>query len=198
MIKNIIFDIGNVLIGYRWQDMLMIDRGLPRDKAMKIGTNVFQIESWRQLDAGMVSVEEVISQLSEMLPDCQEDIKWFFENAVQMRVKRPAIWNEMKILREKGYRLYLLSNYCKELLEVHIGDTEIQSLVDGGVISYQIQHVKPEPEIYQYLLDKYRLHADQCLFFDDRPENVEAAVSQGISAIVVTDEKQLLQELQKL
>ena len=66
------------------------------------------------------------------------------------------------------------------------------------MISYQIHHVKPEPEIYQYLLDKYDLKAEDCLFFDDREDNVEAARKLGFSGIVVTGEEQLLEELQKL
>ena len=196
--KHIIFDIGSVLIGYRWQDMLMVDHGMPEEAAWKIGRTVFNSPYWSKYDAGLITTAEMIEYAIQDIPELAEDVKWFFEHAELMRVKRPLIWEEMKILRKKGYKMYLLSNYSRELLNIHLKDTGIEELVDGGVISYQIHHVKPEPEIYQYLLDKYDLKAEDCLFFDDREDNVEAARKLGFSGIVVTSEEQLLEELQKL
>ena len=196
--KHIIFDIGNVLIGYRWQDMLIEDHGMNPEDALRLGSGVFNNPNWLRLDAGNISLQEMAEYAIKDMPDLAEDVKWFFENARLMRVKRPSIWNEMKVLREKGYGIYLLSNYSEELLESHVGDTEIRDLVDGGVVSFQIHEIKPEPAIYQYLLQKYDLKPEDCLFFDDRAENVEAARKLGISAIVVTGEEQLLEELKKL
>ncbi|MGN0413676.1 MAG: HAD family hydrolase [Lachnospiraceae bacterium] len=196
--KHIIFDIGSVLIGYRWQDMLMVDHGMPEESAWKIGRTVFNSPYWSQYDAGLITTAEMVEYAIKDIPELAEDVKWFFEHAELMRVKRPLIWEEMKLLRKKGYKMYLLSNYSGELLNIHLKDTGIEELVDGEVISYQIHHVKPEPEIYQYLLDKYDLKAEDCLFFDDREDNVEAARKLGFSGIVVTSEEQLLEELQKL
>ena len=196
--KHIIFDIGNVLIGYRWQDMLIEDHGMNPEDALRLGSTVFNNSNWLRLDAGDISLQEMAEYAIKEMPDLAEDVKWFFGNARMMRVKRPSIWNEMKVLREKGYGIYLLSNYSEELLESHIGDTEIKDLVDGGVVSFQIHEIKPEPAIYQYLLQKYNLKPEDCLFFDDREDNVEAARKLGISAIVVTGEEQLLEELKKL
>lgn len=198
MMKHIIFDIGNVLIGYRWQDMLIEDYGMNPEDALRLGSTVFNNPNWLRLDAGDISLQEMAEYAIQEMPDLAEDVKWFFGNARMMRVKRPSIWNEMKVLREKGYDIYLLSNYSEELLESHIGDTEIRDLVDGGVVSFQIHEIKPEPAIYQYLLQKYNLKPEDCLFFDDREDNVEAARKLGISAIVVTGEEQLLEELKKL
>ena len=196
--KHIIFDIGNVLIGYRWQDMLIEDHGMNPEDALRLGSGVFNNPNWLRLDAGNISLQEMAEYAIKDMPDLAEDVKWFFRNARLMRVKRPSIWKEMKVLREKGYGIYLLSNYSEELLESHVGDTEIRDLVDGGVVSFQIHEIKPEPAIYQYLLQKYDLKPEDCLFFDDRAENVEAARKLGISAIVVTGEEQLLEELKKL
>lgn len=196
--KHIIFDIGNVLIGYRWQDMLIEDHGMNPEDALRLGSGVFNNPNWLRLDAGNISLQEMAEYAIKDMPDLAEDVKWFFGNARLMRVKRPSIWKEMKVLREKGYGIYLLSNYSEELLESHVGDTEIRDLVDGGVVSFQIHEIKPEPAIYQYLLQKYDLKPEDCLFFDDRAENVEAARKLGISAIVVTGEEQLLEELKKL
>lgn len=70
--------------------------------------------------------------------------------------------------------------------------------IDGKVVSYQIHEIKPNSKIYLYLLDKYNLKADQCLFFDDREQNVEGAEKLGIHAIRVESKEQLLGELEKL
>ena len=130
--KNIIFDIGSVLIGYRWREMCL-EAGWEEDKADKIG-------------------------------------------------------------RE------FLSNYSGELFPLHTDGFPFRELVDGGVISYQIREIKPNPAIYQHLLQKYQLKPEECLFFDDRPENTEAARKLGIEAVTVEDgsEELLLQELEKL
>ena len=70
--------------------------------------------------------------------------------------------------------------------------------IDGKVVSYQIHAIKPEPEIYLYLLEKYNLKAEECLFFDDRAQKVEGAEKLGIQAIRVESQQQLLGELEKL
>lgn len=106
----------------------------------------------------------------------------------------------IKKLKEKGFGLYLLSNYSEELFTVHTAGLPFLELVDGGVISYQIHQIKPNPPIYEYLLQKYQLKAEDCLFFDDRPENTEAARKLGMQAVTVADgsEELLLRELEKL
>ena len=71
-------------------------------------------------------------------------------------------------------------------------------LVDGGVISYEVQIVKPEPGIYKALLQKYNLKADECVFLDDRADNIEAAELLGLQGIVVKSYEQAEAELEKI
>lgn len=197
--KNIIFDIGSVLIGYRWRDMCL-DEGWEEEKTDRIGRGFFLNPLWPDFDAGLIGTKELLADITERSPELEEDARWFISSGKKMIVERPKVWDLAKKLKEKGYRLYLLSNYSEELFKIHTEGLPFLEFVDGGVISYEIHQIKPNPPIYEYLMQKYRLKAEDCLFFDDRPENTEAARKLGMAAVTVEggSEEFLLRELQKL
>lgn len=197
--KNIIFDVGSVLIGYRWKDMCL-EAGWEEEKAEKIGRGFFLSPLWPDFDAGLVGTGELVESIAEKYPELREDARWFIDSGKKMIIERPKVWERVKELKEKGFGLYLLSNYSEELFAVHTEGLPFVELVDGGVISYQIHEIKPNPAIYRHLLQKYQLKPEECLFFDDRPENTEAARKLGMAAVTVEDgsEELLLQELEKL
>lgn len=197
--KNIIFDVGSVLIGYRWRDMCL-EAGWDETKTNTIGRGFFESPLWPDVDAGIISVEELIGSIVEKYPELEEDARWFIGSGKKMVVERPKVWEMVGKLKEKGFGLYLLSNYSGELFELHTDGFPFLDLMDGGVISYQIKKIKPDPAIYQHLMQKYRLKPEDCLFFDDKPENTEAARKLGMAAVTVEDgsEELLLRELAKL
>ena len=196
-IKNLIFDVGGVLIGYRWQDMLMIDRGLDSERAMQVGMAPFNDESWSDFDAGRLSIKDILKIHKEKSPDLYEDLEWFLLNNHLMKKKRPKVAREVKRLKEKGYNIYILSNYSEELFSIHTDGEEFWDYVDGRVVSYELGKLKPQIEIYQAILEKYNLSANECMFFDDRKENVEGAESAGIKGFLVLSEDELIKELKK-
>ena len=197
--KNIIFDVGNVLIGYRWREMCL-DEGWDEEKTERIGRGFFLNPKWSDVDAGLVSVDEVVEDVARQYPAYREEARWFFENGEKMTVGRPRVWELVKKLKEKGYGIYLLSNYSEKLFRMHTEGLPFWESVDGYVVSYEIHVIKPNPPIYEHLLQKYCLKAEECLFFDDRPENTEAAENLGMEAVTVVDgsEEFLLRELKKL
>ncbi len=197
--KNIIFDVGSVLIGYRWLDMCL-DKGIAEERAKQIGKAFFQSPLWPDYDAGLVTTKELTEDIVKKVPELEEDIRWFIGNAQLMTVKRPEIWELIRKLKEKGYGIYLLSNYSEELFTIHTKGLPFLEMADGGVISYQIHEIKPNPPIYLHLLEKYGLKAEECLFFDDREENTEAARKLGFGAVTVENgsEELLKAELEKL
>ena len=197
--KNIIFDIGSVLIGYRWREMCL-DEGWDEEKTDKIGRGFFLNPLWPDFDAGIVRTKELLESVVKAYPDLEEDARFFITSGKKMIVERPKVWKLVEKLKEKGFRLYLLSNYSEELFTVHTEKLPFWEFVDGGVISYEIHQIKPHPPIYEHLMQKYGLKAEECLFFDDRPENTEAARKLGMQAVTVTDgsEELLLRELEKL
>ena len=197
MIKNIIFDVGDVLLEYRWKDMLK-DYGLPDDEAYKVGNLMFNDNLWHEFDLANMTRDEIVGQYLKNYPDYAKVMQWFMTHGELMHVKREDVWEKAQKLKEKGYGIYILSNYSQELFEKHTKDAPFVSLADGVVVSYQIHITKPDEKIYRYLLDKYNLKAEECIVFDDREENTEAARKLGIEAITVTSKEFLLDELDKL
>lgn len=197
MIKNIILDIGDVLLEYRWHDMLT-DYGLTDEDAEKVGNLMFNDNLWHELDLAVMTHDEIVRQYIDNYPEYADTIQWFLTHGEFMHVKREDVWEKVHKLKEKGYGIYILSNYSENLFTKHTSDAPFIELADGIVVSYQIHLTKPDEKIYRYLLDKYNLKAEECLFFDDRQENTEGAIKLGINAITVTSKELLLEELDKL
>ena len=166
---------------------------------MNIPVELGDNEIWVQgLDGGKLSLEEAIHQYELKYPDDVDVMGWFLRNGEQMAVKRPEVWDKVAALKEKGYKIYLLSNYSEELFHVHTKGAKFLNVLDGGVVSYQVHALKPDREIYEILLKKYSLKAEECLFFDDRMDNVEGAKKAGIHAIQVTSREMLNETLDKM
>lgn len=197
-IQNLIFDMGEVLIGYRWKEMLTVEHGLTFERAQQVAQAAFDDKNWLELDAGNMSVDEFLEDSRRRKPEIADDLRHFLKNCKSMRVLRPKVYEILSELKKKGYRCYILSNYSRELFYVHTHDLPIWKDIDGVVVSYEVHYLKPQKEIYQSLLEKYQLEPEQCLFFDDRLENVQGARKVGMKSIQVLSERQLILELTKL
>ncbi len=197
MIKNIIFDVGGVLLGYRWKEMF-IDYGMTSEEADEFAKIIFDDELWAEFDLANLRTEEVIEKYVEKYPGYEDKIRWFRSHGELMPIKREKVWEKVHMLKEKGYGIYILSNYAKDLFDLHTKGASFLEDADGMVVSYQIHVIKPDIRIYKYILDKYGLKADECLFFDDLERNVLGAKRAGIKATVVTSEEMLKGELDKL
>ena len=191
MIKNLIFDVGNVLIEYRWHQMLL-DYGLTKEEAAVAGPLFFDHETWKELDLGNMPVEDVICLYEKQLPQYAGLIRWFLTHLELMPIPRPDVWEKVHALKEKGYKIYLLSNYNEDFFRVHTQGASFLKDIDGKVVSYEIHKIKPYPEIYQYLLDKYSLKPEESVFFDDRPENTQTAKELGMKTYTITSKEYLL------
>lgn len=197
VLKNIIFDIGDVLLEYRWHDMLT-DYGLEDGEADKVGKLMFDDNLWHEFDIGNMHRDEIIGQYIKNYPEYAQVMQWFMTHGEFMHVKREDVWEKMYKLKEKGYGIYILSNYSEELFRKHTTDAPFIEIADGIVVSYQIHITKPDEGIYKFLLNKYNLKAEECIFFDDREENTEGARKLGINAVTVISKEFLLEELDKL
>lgn len=198
VLKSIIFDVGGVVLGYRMLECLMEYLGDDIEEAKRLGDLIFSDEAWLDLDRGAKPIVDSLIAFREKYPDDYPAIEWFISHAQRMPVGRPRVWEQMKRLKEKGYNIYILSNYSEFLFSLHTDGLPFWQYVDGKVVSYEIHKIKPEPEIYKYLLKKYNLKGEECLFFDDRRENCEGAEKCGIPAVLVTSEDQFLSKLKGL
>lgn len=102
-------------------------------------------------------------------------------------------------LKNQGYKLFVLSNTAASYYDLaKNGYLPIDEILDGKVLSYEVELVKPDVAIYQYLLDKYGLDAQNCVFLDDIKGNIEAAQNLGMQGIQVLSENQALADLKVL
>ncbi len=196
--KNLIFDVGGVLLGYRWRDMLTKDYVLEADKAEIFGKTIFGDPLWLEFDLENVPFEEVVRRYMEKYPEWAEVTEWFLTHSELMKVDRPDVWAEIHRLKMKGFRIYLLSNYSSVLLKNHTRGASFLEDVDGKVVSYMIHAIKPDPAIYEELFGRYELDPGECLFFDDRESNVLGSKAVGMDAIQVTGEELLIEFLRTL
>ena len=200
MIKNIIFDIGNVLASFRWKDLFK-DLGYTGEKFDRIAAaTVLHPTMWNEFDRSLMSDEEIIAKCVERAPEYEQEIRLIFTKTELLIEEYTYSYNWIQNLKEQGFKVYLLSNYGKTSFEAARDNGRLSFLpvVDGGVISYEVQIVKPEPAIYKKMLEKYNLAAEECVFLDDKTENIEAAKALGFHGIVVESYEQASEALIKL
>ena len=200
MIQNIIFDIGNVLASFRWKDLFK-DLGFTGEKFDRIAAaTVLHPTMWNEFDRSLMSDEEIIAKCVEREPEYEREIRLIFTLTELLVEEYTYSYEWINGLKEQGYRVYLLSNYGRTAFEAarEHGRLSFLPLVDGGVISYEVQMVKPEPGIYKALLNKYNLKAEECAFLDDRADNIAAAEALGFHGIVVESYGQANEALEKI
>lgn len=193
-VKNLIFDVGNVLLEYRWYQLL-IDCGMDKEEAKKARELIFENKLWSEFDLGNLATQEIVDLYCKALPQYEEVLRRFFGHLEGMHIPRPDVWERVHALKEKGYRIYLLSNYSKDFFEVHTKGASFMNDIDGKVVSYEIHEMKPDRIIYEHLLSKYDLKPEESVFFDDRPENTETAEEMGIKSYTITSKEYLISVL---
>ena len=184
MIRNLIFDVGNVLFEYRWIEALE-DTGLSRQEAFETGTAMLQDDLWVRHDAATISTEDMISEFGKRYPKIAKNIEEFVLHGERMHIPRPEVWDKVHRLKLAGYRIYLLSNYSEYLFKMHTDGAPFMDDLDGRLVSYEVHQVKPNADIYETLLERYDLKPEECIFFDDRKENIDTAESLGIKSVTV-------------
>ena len=179
MIKNIIFDCGRVIMQYdeRYISSFFTDNEEDTELLATVGMHR---KYWNAFDEGTLAekdyLEAVKKELPERLHSAVEGLCATWTSHMPPVEGMEAVVAEIKA---SGKGLYLLSNFNKRLRnELHLAPSLL--LFDGLVISGEIGMVKPNVEIYEYLLKKYGLDASECLFVDDRLDNIEAGESVGI------------------
>ena len=198
MIKNLIFDVGGVLFDYRWKEMFM-DYGLDEDNAIRVGTQMFNDpdRTWDIFDLGIKSDEEIADIFCKKYPGDEDVIRWFIRHGEYMQVPRPKVWKKVHELKQKGYKIYILSNYPESLFKKHTEYADFMDDIDGLMVSYMIHKAKTAEDLYKALCDKYGLDRSESIFFDDRSENVEGAVKFGMKSVKILSEQVLLDELDR-
>lgn len=183
MIKNIIFDMGNVLLKYDPEVCLCHYMDHEEDRAV-IRKELFEGPEWEQGDLGLLTDLERYDKVKERVPErLHEALKncALFWTMCMKPVKGAQKF--CQVAKDMGYRIYILSNASSSFYD-YFSDFAPLDYFDGSVVSCDIHIVKPDIRIYGHLCEKYNLLPEECFFIDDRKENVEAAKAFGMSGAV--------------
>lgn len=195
-IKNIVFDFGGVLID--WNPTYLYRNVFDKEEDMLYFLdNVCRYE-WNILqDAGRPLAEATLEKQKEF-PEYKDEIAMYYGR-----------WDEMlggtfdentklvKVLKEK-YDVYGLTNWSSETIPIAKERYDFFKHLDGIVVSGDEKLIKPDPEIYKVLLDRYNIKAEESLFIDDNEDNIRAAIELGFNTIHYTNGVNLEERLKKL
>ena len=195
MIHTIIIDIGNVLANYRWKEYLHAF-GFSQEVEKAVADAVFLNPIWKEFDRGVMKEEAIIMKCIQHRPQYEKEIREIFQDMSDLVVEYDYAQNLVKCLKQQGYQVYVLSNYGKTLFEHAKKTFQFLKEVDGGIISYQVQKIKPDAAIYEELLNKYKICAEEAVFLDDTVENLEQAACMGIKTVHVTSYESIIEGLQ--
>lgn len=193
MIKNIIFDMGNVLI--RFDRKIFLDRldVTQADKDLLL-REVFASVEWAQMDRGSKTEETALESICKRLPErlhaAAESLVFHWDEPL---IPIAGMYELVEELKANGYGIYLLSNAS---VRQHAYWPRIPEsrFFDGTLISADEQVMKPQPEIYHLCMERFGLKAQECLFIDDMAHNVEGAIWCSLSGAVFHGDAALLRK----
>lgn len=200
MIKNLVFDVGKVIKYF--DPIIYLMEHYDDFETIKLYQNgVFASEHWDQLDLGELNFDQIAQRMVDSTPEMDFDVVkklitnyprygFYFVEPIKQTIEKLRTMNRWKF--------YLLSNYNADMFRLTADLHPFLKTFDGQIISGEEKVMKPDPRIYQLLLDRYDLKAEECVFVDDRKENVDAAIALGMEGVVYTDSRDLLTLFEKI
>lgn len=198
MINTIIFDIGMVLVDFCWRQMLH-DFGLEGDAFETVANATVRHPAWEEFDKGIMTTEEVIDTFAESAPEYRKYIEQIFEDPTKMIAQYDYAKPWIKELKERGYKVYILSNWSKPTYEACLdNELDFLPLVDGAVFSFQEHLIKPDKRIFETICSRYGIHPAEAVFLDDNDRNVISSREFGLNTIHFKSYTQGRAELEEL
>lgn len=197
MIKNIIFDVGNVLV--RWDPQAVVARFFPSSRDPVLLTRqLFRSPTWLALNRGEYTEAEIIQIYHQTL-----GIEVALLNELMQAIKValqpiPGSFELLASLYKAGLPLYALTDNTKEIMRYLRQTYHFWHQFTGVVVSAEVGCLKPSPAIYQYLLDKYQLNAAETVFIDDHSPNIAAADQMNMATIQFENTSQCIAALRRL
>ena len=181
MIRNIVFDIGNVLVDYCWQDHIA-HYGFKGEKADRIAHAMMLGPDWKELDRGVLRGEEFRRLLISKAPELEQEILLLMSDLSTLVRRREGSIPWIQDLKARGYHTYYLSNYGEQVRYDTAASLDFMKEMDGGIM----------------LLDRYHLKAEESIFLDDTNINVDGAIKVGMQGLLVENQEQAVRDLNAL
>jgi len=193
MIKNILFDMGQVLIRFD-RDYFMTRLGVSEEDKPLLMREVFLSVEWVQMDRGTLreaeATQRICGRIPERLHDAAEKLICMWDRPI---LPIEGMYELVQELKVKGYKIYLLSNASIRQHE-YWPRIPASRFFDGKIISADEHVMKPHPDYYFRALERFNLTAGECFFVDDVPANIEGALYCGIPGAVFHGDAKLLRQ----
>ena len=198
MIKTVIFDIGNVLVHFGWREVFQ-EFGLEGEELERFADATVRHQAWVDLDEGIITTEEAKEAYAKEVPEYRECIDRIYQEMDKMLVQYDYAIPWIKELKERGYRIYILSNWSKPAYDA-CQNTALSflPLVDGVVFSYRELMIKPNKKIYELICNRYDINPAEAVFLDDTEKNIIAARDYGLHGLHFKSYEQGRAELEEL
>lgn len=193
MIKNIIFDIGNVIV--RWDPEGAVKSVLPEYNSQEFLKSIKPI--WLDLNLGKYNEIEAIDLLHEQLNISKDNLVSLMHKFKTTQDPIPRTLELLKALKKQNYPLYSITDNIKEIIEYHKMHSNFLKYFDDVISSNDIGILKPDPKSFMHLIEKYSLIPSECIFIDDLARNIDGAESVGMKGILFIDSKACEDELKK-
>lgn len=181
MIKNVIFDLGGVVLDWNPGKIKAHFKGNMDLPTFLFEKGFFQ-RYWTEFDRGMVTEEEIIGQMSAFsgcsLSDCRELVEFIKHSLTDI----PETQELIRQLSAEGYKLFCLSNMAVEFYD-YLKGREVFKYFDGQIISGLEHEIKPEEAIYCLLPERFGIKPEESLFIDDLEANIETAARLGFHTV---------------
>ena len=197
MIKNIVFDIGNVLAAFRWKEYIA-ELGFEGEMAERLARATTLNPMWSEVDRGAMPVNDIIEGCLASDPEIEPQIRLFYADRRRLVMEYDYSHDWLEDLKKRGYRIYILSNYSQDHFQYISKHFSVFGLEDGQMVSFKVKLLKPDHRRYEALFEKYGLKPEECVFIDDSPKNIVGAVNAGMNGIVFENYEQGRAELEKI
>jgi len=196
MVKNIIFDLGNVLISFRPSDYFD-KKKYPEAIKATILSDIFGSKEWSMLDKGEITTMQAIDAISKKSSLNKEEIAHIFNLRTDIIFPLDQNVKLLPELKKQGLRLYYLSNFPLDIFDEVRDGYYFFKYFEGGLISAAVKSSKPDSRIYEILLERYSLKPEECLFIDDIEVNVKSAESFGMKGIFTNGSQEISGKIEK-
>ncbi len=197
MIKNIVFDIGNVLV--RWDPLSVVTNIFPQEAdPVQLTTQLFKSDFWFAINRGEINETELIHKYHQTLNIDLNTLKLLLVAIKESLVPLPGSFELLDDLYKADYPLYALTDNTFEIMHYLRQKYDFWHKFKGVVMSAEIGYLKPSPHIYRHLLETYHLNPHETVFMDDYMTNVEGARAVNMQAFQFINAEQCLAELARL
>lgn len=193
-IKNIIFDVGNVLL--HWSPSEIIQKAFLNTKyAGKFTPDMFRLSDWLDFDQGLITEVQVIKIFQNHWGLSQSMAEHLLLTAKQSLIAKQESIALLESLSKQNKNLYCLTNMSEEFFQYLSKAHNFWDLFKHITVSARVKLLKPDPKIYQYVLDHNHLLAHETILIDDMKENIDSAIKMGLHGILFTDIKNCQKDL---